>query len=426
MQAATLLLKARVQLALSDNFGARSTLLEASMAAADARAYTLVVETWLELVSLLGNRLSQLPEAKVWAQAVQVQAEQVALDDPGRAELHSTLAGLAVQQGDYPKALALYERALALDEKAFGREHPRVEERLALVADVMRRMGRHDEALTRLDRAKHIVEQAYGREHPEVGSVLSDMAAVHQNRGEYEVARRELEEAVDISEKTLGRVHGTTAITIDNLGNLLTRMRQPEEAFKLHQEALAIQEKVFGPQSVLVSGTLTNVATDLLHQGKLDEAEPLFRRALELREKLLGPSHPELAPTLTNLAALLAARERFADSVSLHQRALALREQSSPTQPGRAFNLLGLGQSFIGLRRFPEAVQALERGLEAGKGGFPQEFLAEGHFLLAQALWGEGGRDNRRRALAEGREAQSLYGTHPAASEVEAWLEAPR
>jgi len=68
----------------------------------------------------------------------------------------NNLAGLYYAQGHYAQAEPLFKRALAIDEKAFGPDHPRVAMSLKNLAVLYRAMGRDDEAEPLEQRAARI------------------------------------------------------------------------------------------------------------------------------------------------------------------------------------------------------------------------------------------------------------------------------
>jgi tetratricopeptide (TPR) repeat protein len=72
----------------------------------------------------------------------------------------------------------LFERALAIKEKALGPEHSEVAGLLENVALAHHAVGRHDEAKALLERALVIKEKALGPGHPDVGLALVGLAKV--------------------------------------------------------------------------------------------------------------------------------------------------------------------------------------------------------------------------------------------------------
>ena len=73
-------------------------------------------------------------------------------------------------QGRYAEAEPLYKRALAIQEKALGPDHPDVATALNNLAVLYRHQGRYAEAEPLYKRALAIEEKALGPDHPDVAS----------------------------------------------------------------------------------------------------------------------------------------------------------------------------------------------------------------------------------------------------------------
>ena len=81
--------------------------------------------------------------------------EEFGPKDPPTAALLNNLAGLYQAQGRYPEAEPLYQRSLAITEKALGPEHPHVAQSLENYA-LGRSRGSISVSLTRFQ-ARHRV-----------------------------------------------------------------------------------------------------------------------------------------------------------------------------------------------------------------------------------------------------------------------------
>ena len=69
--------------------------------------------------------------------------------------------------GDYAKAEPLYQRALKIDEKALGPDHPDTATALNNLAGLYQSMGDYAKAEPLYQRALKIDEKALGPEHPD-------------------------------------------------------------------------------------------------------------------------------------------------------------------------------------------------------------------------------------------------------------------
>ena len=86
--------------------------------------------------------------------------------------------------GDLAGARSRLERALAIDEAAYGPDHPDVGTGLNNLALVLQDQGDLAGARSRLERALAIDEAAYGPDHPDVATGLSNLAMVLRDLGD--------------------------------------------------------------------------------------------------------------------------------------------------------------------------------------------------------------------------------------------------
>ncbi|MGW4944485.1 tetratricopeptide repeat protein, partial [Actinoplanes sp. NPDC004185] len=98
------------------------------------------------------------------------------------------------------EARPLAERALAIDEAAYGPDHPEVGTYLSNLALILRDLGELPDARRLTERALAIDEAAYGPDHPIVGTILSNLALILRDLGELPDARRLTERALAIDE----------------------------------------------------------------------------------------------------------------------------------------------------------------------------------------------------------------------------------
>ena len=183
---------------------------------------------------------------------------------PTRPRVLSNLAGLLQARGDFAGARPLFERALAIREKA-------------------------------------------GADHPDTAASLSNLAGLLQARGDFAGARPLFERALAIREKA-GADHPDTAASLSNLAGLLQAQGDFETARPLFERALAIGEK-FGPIHPAVAKGLTNLAGLLRTQGNLAKAQSLYQRALGICESLLEGNDPGQS--------LQACKKTFRDNTSI-------------------------------------------------------------------------------------------------------------
>ena len=94
----------------------------------------------------------------------------------------NNLAGLYQDTGRLAEAEPLYERALAITEKALGPDHPDLAIRLNNLAELYRATGRLAEAEPLLERAVAILEKVLPADHPSLATVRENLAVLRAER----------------------------------------------------------------------------------------------------------------------------------------------------------------------------------------------------------------------------------------------------
>jgi len=285
-------------------------------------------------------------------------------EHPYTANSVSDLAGLLMDQGAYEDARPLMERALANDEKMRGPEHPNTASSLYNLGTLVAYQGAYDAARPLLERALAIYEARLGPEHPNTASCLNSLALLLMDQGAYEDARPLMERALAIDEERLGPEHPATAASLHSLAALLRCQGAYEDARPLLERAIAIREKALGPEHRTTATCLNSLALLLTNQGAYEAARPLLERVLAIFEKTLGPEHPDTAVVLNNLAGLLNRQGAYEDAMPLSERALAICEKTlGPEHPDTVASMTQLALSHLDLSRLAEAKALAHRAM---------------------------------------------------------------
>jgi tetratricopeptide (TPR) repeat protein len=184
----------------------------------------------------------------------------------------------------------------------------------------LRGRARYAEAEPLFRRALAIDEKAQGPNHPDAAAGLNNLAMLYYDQGCYGDAEPLYQRALAICEKALGPDHPDTAQSLNNLALLYYNQRRYAQAEPLYQRALAIYERELGPEHPDTATTLNNLAGIYDSQGRYAEAEPLLQRALAIFEKALGHDHPWTTRSVRNYARFLRERGRAAEAEKLEAR----------------------------------------------------------------------------------------------------------
>ena len=148
----------------------------------------------------LGNVATEMKaydEAQVWFDRAMAAYEAGEPGSPQVAKVHIALGYLAQAQHDFVRARNSHQRALEINERAFGPDDFEVAYDLAALGDVAYEEAKYEEARGYQDRALAIFERVVGPSNPEVAGVLC-------HRARTLVAVGESSQAVVDAERALG------------------------------------------------------------------------------------------------------------------------------------------------------------------------------------------------------------------------------
>ncbi|MCB1933817.1 MAG: tetratricopeptide repeat protein, partial [Candidatus Accumulibacter sp.] len=279
----------------------------------------------------------------LYQRALAINEKALGPDHPDTARSLSNFADLYTATGAYAKAEPLYQRALAIHEKALGPDHPYTAVSLNALADLYTVTGAYAKAEPLLERALAINEKALGPDHPGTATSLNDFAALYYGTGAYAKAESLHQRALAIYEKALGPDHPDTATSLNNLADLYTVTGAYAKAEPLLQRTLAIREQALGLDHPDTARSLNNLGALYSTTGVYAKAEPLLQRALAIHEKALGPDHPDTAGSLNTLAVFYETIGVPGKAEPLYQRALEITEKAlGPDHPSTAASLNNL------------------------------------------------------------------------------------
>lgn len=150
------------------------------------------------------------------------------------------------QHGQEPEAEQLLRRALEINERLLGMEHPDL---VVLLNDLSRlylKRGAHADAEPLLLRL-HAIKLAKGEDHPEVATVLASLASVRQALGRYDSAEQLWRRVLEIRERTLAPHHFSIATALEHLGETCAARGKLNEALRHRVRALAMRELTLDP-----------------------------------------------------------------------------------------------------------------------------------------------------------------------------------
>ena len=198
------------------------------------------------------------------------------------------LGQLRYQQDRFTDAKQLYNRSLNILEST-GAPPTDVSALLDDLAQVY--AGEQQWALAKqtYERALEIDRRILGDDHPRIAMRLNNLADVAQSTGDLKLAETLFRDAIRRDEQAYGDMHPETGAAQGNYGLLLQREGRLAEAEPLLRSALDVTLKLYGPDNYNVAYARVSLAMLLHDQGNLSGAETEFRQALAIYDKSCPP-----------------------------------------------------------------------------------------------------------------------------------------
>jgi tetratricopeptide (TPR) repeat protein len=197
---------------------------------------------------------------------------------------------------------------------------------MMIVGCIFHAKAQYSKAEPLMRRALEIDEKSYGLEHPDVARDLNNLATLLQATNRLVEAEPLMRRALEIDEKSYGLEHPRVATELNNLAQLLKATNRLAEAEPLMRRALEIDEKSYGLEHPDVAIDLNNLAQLLQATNRLAEAEPLMRRMVKILlnfSRSTGYVHPNLQSAVNNYVNLLRAMGHNDEQIqaTLHEMA---------------------------------------------------------------------------------------------------------
>jgi tetratricopeptide (TPR) repeat protein len=234
--------QAQAMLSRGDVLGAEGKFVEIANTVAKIRTQADVVEARAIF------QAGELAEQRIDWHAAYAHYARAARLQPSNWRYANNAGIWADEMGDYPAATAFKEATLTLITSEFGPDDVKTATALNNLALTYQRLARYTEAEPLLRRAIEIDEKVLGKEHPYVAIRYNNLALLLQDQGKYAEAEPLLRRAIEIDEKALGKEHPDVAIRYNNLAVLLKAQGKYAEAEPLLRRAIEIFQASFGPE----------------------------------------------------------------------------------------------------------------------------------------------------------------------------------
>lgn len=239
------------------------------------------------------------------------------------------LGRLRLQQGRFGEAQDLFIKSVAILQ-ADNAPQTDISSLLDDLAKVYTRGQQWELAKQTYERALAIDRRILGDDHPRVAQHLENLAIVEQNIGDLKQAETLYLDSLKRMDSAYGERHPETAIAKGNYGLLLQREGRLTEAEPLLRDAVAIRLSLFGPSNYNVGYARVSLAMLLHDKGDLATSESEFRQALAIYDKSLPANHQNRASLLMHFARLLVDRNKSAEALAKSEESVKIWTATSP------------------------------------------------------------------------------------------------
>ncbi len=217
------------------------------------------------------------------------------------------------------KAKDYYEKALHLQKKIYGEDHPDVALIYHGIGVALRDLGDAREAMDYFDRALKIRLKAYGEQHLDVAQSFQSIGVAWWdiwkaldglekiiNIELLEKSKKYYENALMIYRKIHGENQADVARCYSGIGIVIRGapfgiFGDAQQALEFHYRALKIRKEIYGEKHPDIAESYNNIGAILADLGDLKEAEVYLEKALRLFEQIYEEDHHETLTARSNL-----------------------------------------------------------------------------------------------------------------------------
>ncbi|MBS4169408.1 MULTISPECIES: tetratricopeptide repeat protein [unclassified Neochlamydia] len=243
---------------------------------------------------------------------------------PGVARDYNNLGLIYQGQGNLGKATEYSSKALAIDLKLFGENHFTVARDYHTLGEIYQDQGYLDKAADYINKALAIDLKVFGENHFAVARDYLTLGEIYQDQGKLEKAVDYINQALGIDLKFFGKNHYTVARDYHNLGGIYQGQGNLEKAADYINKALTIDLKLFGENHHTVARDYHNLGEIYQDLGNLEKAADYINKALIISLKLFGENHPRVARDYSTLGAIYQDQGKLDKAAEYSTKALAI------------------------------------------------------------------------------------------------------
>jgi len=211
---------------------------------------------------------------------------------------------LALAKGDYTEAEKIAQRVNKIAVGVYGERSTKTAPTQKLLADIDYAIGDYDNAEAEIIKALASQEKQFGRNHIEVAKSLSQLAMIKFHKGDKPAEiEKLLVEAREIMGNKLGQENPQYAEILKNVATLKISQKKYNDAFGVLTQAEAIWRAKTGTKTNINAAAIFTLTGDVYYQTKnYKKAQEFYTSAQKIYETYFSNTHPEYVKILSKQA----------------------------------------------------------------------------------------------------------------------------
>ena len=231
---------------------------------------------------------------------------------------------ILLAKGDYTEAEQTAISANQMAVKTYGEISTKTAPTQKLLSDIYYTLGDYEKAEMNVTKAIASQEKQFGRDHIEVAKSLSQIALIKFHKGDN---RKEVEkimlESRDIMAAKLGKDNPQYAEILKNMAVLYISEKNFDVAFNSLTVAENIWRAKTGRKNNINAASIYTLTGDVYYQQKnYKKAEEFYNQSKNLYEKFFSTTHPEYVKVLSKLSKVYYMQKDYKRSKRLIEESL--------------------------------------------------------------------------------------------------------
>jgi serine/threonine-protein kinase len=270
------------------------------------------------------------------------------------ASLLTTIGTVYTNLGEYDRAIAMLERAVAVRRELHGERNAEVVQSRERLGEALLEKRRLADADVQLQQALRTSLELFGEQHNQSASILHSLGRLRQMQEHFAESRNFFDRSLAYLDRHAERDFDELTITLNDYAILLNYVGDVAAAQKVFERALQLNQARYGADHPETATAMHNLAVSLEQQGKLEQARPYFIEALATRRKVFGTDSAPYIAALGSYGRFLRRAHELDQAERVLREAVTLRSSNS-----------GAGHYMVGYSMVNLATVLLDQGKAA-------------------------------------------------------------